>query len=660
MSAGTDLILVPVCLWLAFLIRLGFENLISPAEYWWLFLSAVATSIPVFAMSGLYRSVLRYMGRDTIVSLFTATTISALLLALIIFWSKSDLLLPRTLIINYWFLLFAMIGGARFVARAFLLPQARVFLWSSLWRSTAPGDNRRQVAIYGAGAAGVQLYSSIRQEKDIRSVAFIDDHKNLRGRTIGGLKVHSQSEVSELIKRSGISEIFLAIPTLDAANRQKILEFLERFPVHVRTVPSLYEIASGKKDVEELQEVRVEDILGRQVVAPAPELLERCVTNKVVMVTGGGGSIGSELCRQLLALRPISLVIFEQSEFNLFTIDEELNEELKSRGLHTTVIPVLGSVLNREQLAATIRTHQVATIYHAAAYKHVPIVEANVTAGMRNNLIGTLYAAHAALTCGVENFVLISTDKAVHPSSVMGASKRLAEMTLQALALEKNPSFPGFTELPRIDDSETETRFTIVRFGNVLASSGSVIPKFRSQIEAGGPVTVTHPDVTRYFMTLVEAAQLVIQASSMGAGGDVFILNMGEPVKIHDLAIKMIRLSGKTPRISEEPDGEIDIVITGLRPGEKIHEELHASETAFPTGHPKIYRAQEKFLPWQQLAGVLDSMQNALKSQDLSELRNLLATSLEGFEVEALRSSGDNGDEETKVVTFIPGFQKHS
>ena len=620
-----DLFIVPMALWLAFFLRLGTDHLINPIEYAWLFLAAIGTTIPVFAMSGLYTAVLRYMGRETIAKLFTAVTISALLLGLAIYWSRSELLIPRTLVINYWLILFSLIGAARFMARAFLLPGARNLPLRSLLIASSPNDARRRVAIYGAGNAGVQLYMSIQRDKGIWPVAFIDDDPNLQGRRIGGLRIYGREDIPHLIRKTGTREIFLAIPSLQAARRQQILEYLERHPVHVRTVPSIYELATGRKDVRELQEVRVEDILGREVVAPAPELLERCIRGKVVMVTGGGGSIGSELCRQIIELDPKALVIFEHSEFNLFSIEDELRSQLDRRVMNIELTGILGSVLDPEQLLATISSFGVETIYHSAAYKHVSIVEQNMAAGLRNNVFGTLNAAYAAIQGKVENFVLISSDKAVRPINIMGASKRLAELILQSLSAEDAPDFSPFGEITRKRLSERRiTRFTIVRFGNVLGSSGSVIPKFRKQIQNGGPVSVTHPDVTRYFMTMDEAAQLVIQASSMGAGGDVFILDMGKPVKILDLAIKMIRLSGQSPRSPSNPTGDIEIVYTGLRPGEKLHEELYTGEEAFPTGHPKVFRAQEAFPSWSSLVETVLAIQTALEHNDLTLAKSLL------------------------------------
>lgn len=642
-----------MALWLAFLVRLGPENMIDLRQYGWLFLVAICTALPVFALSGLYRAVLRYMDRDTITRLFIAATISALLLALAIYWARSNLLLPRSLIVNYWFILFGLVGGSRFTARAFLLPGRRSTRLRSLITPDT-GNRQRRVAIYGAGSAGVQLLNSIQHDREILPLAFIDDNPNLKGRVIGGVRIFLRDELPRLMKKHDIQEVFLAIPSLQPVARQDILQFLEQFPVHVRTVPSIFDLATGRKGVMELQEVRVEDILGRDVVHPIPELLERCVKNKSVMVTGGGGSIGSELCRQIIALHPKSLVIYEHSEFNLFSIEDELREEISRRKIHIELVPILGSVLDRHSFTSAIRTYDVQTIYHTAAYKHVSIVEQNIAAGIRNNVFGTLYSVCSAIETRVENFVLISTDKAVRPHNAMGASKRLSEMILQALAAEPSPELGPFAERSSEAQSPT-TRFTIVRFGNVLGSSGSVIPKFRKQIQEGGPVTVTHRGVTRYFMTMSEAAQLVIQASSMGTGGDVYILDMGAPVPIMELATKMIRLSGRTPRTPEHPDGDIDIQIIGLRPGEKLHEELLTdNRPVIPTGHPKISQAREAVTTWSSLLRVLLELESTLEGNDIDGLQNILIDNVDGYQPRGRTSTQGPAHTSTKVVRLKP------
>ena len=613
LAASVDVAIVVLALWLAFFVRLNYA--VNPIEYWELFLIAPLTAMPVFFRLGVYRAVLRYMGRDAIATLFNAATIATLLLALAIYWMRSDQVIPRSLVFNYWALLLLLMGGSRFVATAFLVPDSlrrRFSLRPGSGQSTTGG---RRIAIYGAGSAGFQLYLSLLHDKEISPVGFIDDDPDLKGRSVGGLKVYGRDAVADLVRETGTREVFLAMPSIGPGRKREILDQLESYPVHVRTVPSIYELTTGRKDVGQLQEIRVEDILGREIVQPVPDLLERCVRDQTVMITGAGGSIGSELSRQIVELRPRRLVLFEHSEFNLFEIEEELRADIDRRTLDVDLVSILGSIVNSTQLTNVMSSFEVNTVYHAAAYKHVPIVEHNMAAGLRNNVFGTVYTAQAAIAAGVENFVLISTDKAVRPTNVMGATKRLAEMVLQALAAE-----------------QSSTRFTMVRFGNVLGSSGSVIPKFRKQIRTGGPVTVTHPEVTRYFMTIPEAAQLVIQAGSMGSGGDVFVLDMGEPVRILDLATTMIRLFGLSVRNEANPEGDIEIAISGLRPGEKLYEELLIGDNVGPTGHPMIRRAEESMLPWTMIEELLGKIQQALDADDYLKARELLALHVDGFE----------------------------
>lgn len=633
-AIATDLLLVPVALWLAFMFRLGTDNLINPVEYGWLFLAAIATALPIFAAYGLYRAVLRYMSTDTVFSLFKAASTAALLLALIIYLARTELLVPRTVVFNYWLILFVLIGGVRFLGRAFLVPNQ-----SEIWRSILSGaadkiDSRRSIVIYGAGSAGYQLFRHLQNNRDTKPVAFIDDNPDLRRRSIGGLRVHGPDELPALIRRLDIREIFLAIPSLAPTKRKEILEMLEPLSLHVRTVPSIVEITTGRKQVAELQEVQPEDILGREIISPDPQLMRRCIQNQTVMVTGAGGSIGSELCRQILEQQPKRVVLFEHSEFNLYTIEEELRASIQRRGLAVELYAVLGSVMDPALLTKVMTSLEVNTIYHAAAYKHVPVVENNVAAGIRNNVLGTLHTAQAAIEAKVANFVLISTDKAVRPTNIMGASKRLAELILQALAQRTTHLNSGNGDAERAaagSAPQHQTRFTMVRFGNVLDSSGSVIPTFRRQIEHNGPVTVTHPDVTRYFMTIPEAAQLVVQASSLGTGGEVFVLDMGQPVRILDLAMKMIRLSGLTVRNDVNPKGDIQIDYIGLRPGEKLYEELLIGEQVYPTGHPRILRAEEAALDWGTIKALISRLQDALAKGDLQAICSLLIENVEGF-----------------------------
>ena len=459
-------------------------------------------------------------------------------------------------------------------------------------------------------------------------VAFIDDGPNLYNRVIAGLCVYTAKHIQQLIEETGANEILMAIPSTTRGRRREILGLLEQFPLHVRSVPGFMDLASGRVKVEDVQEVDIAGLLGRDAVPPQKLLFERCIRGQMVMVTGAGGSIGSELCRQIMATGPTALLLFEHSEFNLYSIHSELEQRVRRESLPVRLLPILGSVRNAEQLFEIMRTWGVNTVYHAAAYKHVPMVEHNIAEGVLNNVLGSLHTAQAAIRAGVEHFVLISTDKAVRPTNVMGSTKRLAEMTLQALSAETAPVLFG-------DKSAVahlnKTRFTMVRFGNVLGSSGSVIPLFREQISRGGPVTVTHPNITRYFMTIPEAAQLVIQAGAMGQGGDVFVLDMGQPVKIAELAEKMILLSGLSIRTEVNPHGDIAVEFTGLRPGEKLYEELLIGDDVSVTEHPMIMRANEACLPWAEFKLALEALLAAVERNDYSRVRQILRETVSGY-----------------------------
>ncbi|MGH8435483.1 MAG: polysaccharide biosynthesis protein, partial [Pseudomonas sp.] len=485
-----------------------------------------------------------------------------------------------------------------------------------------------KVAIYGAGAAGNQLVAALRMGRAMRPVAFIDDDDGIANRVIAGLRVYKPKHIRQMIEETGVQEILLAIPSSTRGRRREVLEFLEPFPLHVRSVPGFMDLASGRVKVDDIQEVDIADLLGRDAVPPHQELFERCIRDQVVMVTGAGGSIGSELCRQILGRGPTTLLLFEHSEFNLYSIHSELAQRIERESLPLRLVPILGSIRNPERLVDVMRTWGVSTVYHAAAYKHVPMVEHNIAEGVLNNVMGSLFTAQAAVKAGVENFVLISTDKAVRPTNVMGSTKRLAEMVLQALSRESAPVLFGDTDAVH---QVNKTRFTMVRFGNVLGSSGSVIPRFYEQIRCGGPVTVTHPHITRYFMTIPEAAQLVIQAGSMGQGGDVFVLDMGEPVKILELAEKMIHLSGLSVRSEKSPHGDIAIEFTGLRPGEKLYEELLIGDNVSPTDHPMIMRANEEHLPWEVFKAVLAELLKAVEQDDYTKVRQLLRETVNGY-----------------------------
>jgi len=623
-----DVVLVWVALWCAFVVRLGLDELINPfTQHFWLFLCAPIVAIPLFVRFGMYRAVMRYFGNDALIAIVKAVSLSSLVLALIVYWySNHQTVVPRSIIFNYWWLSLVMIGGVRLFMRHYFMGD---------WFSAAQhvpfanlSNNLPTVAVYGAGAAGNQLVAALRMGKVMRPVAFIDDDSSIADRVIAGLHVFGPTDIQKMIDITGAEEILLAIPSSTRARRREILGYLERFPLHVRSVPGFMDLASGRVKVDDLQEVDIADLLGRDIVPAQEELLEHCITGRAILVTGAGGSIGSELCRQILSLSPTVLILFEHSEFNLYSILSELEQRVKRESRAVRLLPILGSVRNQSRLLDVIKTWQIETIYHAAAYKHVPMVEHNIAEGVLNNVIGTLNTAQAALQAGVANFVLISTDKAVRPTNIMGSTKRLAEMTLQALSRELAPVMFGDSgNISRVN----KTRFTMVRFGNVLGSSGSVIPLFHKQIKAGGPLTVTHPKITRYFMTVPEAAQLVIQAGSMGLGGDVFVLDMGEPVKIVELAEKMIHLSGLSVRTEKNPHGDISIEFSGLRPGEKLYEELLIGDNVESTQHPMIMRANEDYLPWETLKEKLTELLDAVSDDDYSRVRQLLRESVSGY-----------------------------
>lgn len=622
-----DTVLVWVALWLAFVVRLGFDQPINPfGDYAWLFAIAPVIAIPIFINLGMYRAVMRYFGNEALVSIFKAVSLSALVLTVYVYLYRPDVLVPRSLIINYWWLSLLMIGGLRLFMRQYFLGDW--FLAGQHVPFLRQDDNLPKVAVYGGGAAGNQLVAALRMGKVMRPVAFIDDDDGITNRVIAGLKVYKPKDIDKLIEDTGATEVLLAIPSASRARRREILTALETYPVHVRTIPGFMDLASGRVSVSDLQEVDIVDLLGRDPVPAQQALFERCIRGQVVMVTGAGGSIGSELCRQILTSKPSALVLFEHSEFNLYSIQGELEKQIRKDGLTVQLVPILGSVRSSERLLDVMRTWGVQTVYHAAAYKHVPIVEHNVAEGVLNNVLGTLQTAQAAVQAGVEHFVLISTDKAVRPTNVMGSTKRLAEMTLQALSRESMPLlFGADSQAPHVNS----TRFTMVRFGNVLGSSGSVIPLFREQIKRGGPITVTHPNMTRYFMTIPEAAQLVIQAGSMGQGGDVFVLDMGQPVKIADMAEKMIQLSGLSLRSQAHPNGDIAIEFTGLRRGEKLYEELLIGDNVSPTEHPMIMRASEEHLPWEPFKVAIGSLLDAVERDDYVRVRELLCETVNGY-----------------------------
>ncbi len=628
-QVATDVILVWFALWLAFVVRLGIDDLANPVlDHSWLFVTAPIIAIPLFIRFGLYRAVMRYFGNDALIAIIKAVTLSALILGFIIYWaSNHQNVVPRSITFNYWWLSLIMVGGLRLAMRQYFLGD-----WFATAVQHVPFANRDdglpRVAIYGAGSAGNQLVAALRMGKAMRPVAFIDDDTSITDRVIAGLQVYKPDQLQRMIDDTAAGEILLALPSVSRSRRREILNLLEGYPLHVRSVPGFMDLASGRVKVDDIQEVDIADLLGRDAVPAQGDLLQHCIIDQTVMVTGAGGSIGSELCRQILGQTPRTLLLFEHSEFNLYTIAGELEQRIVREGLAVQLIPILGSVRDQAKMLDVMRAWQVDTVYHAAAYKHVPIVEHNIAEGLSNNVFGTLYTAQAALQAGVSNFVLISTDKAVRPTNVMGSTKRLAEMVLQALSRELAPVLMGDTgNVSQVN----KTRFTMVRFGNVLGSSGSVIPLFHKQIQAGGPLTVTHPKITRYFMTIPEAAQLVIQAGSMGQGGDVFVLDMGEPVKIVELAEKMIHLSGFSIRSERNPLGDIAINFTGLRPGEKLYEELLIGDNVIATRHPMIMSANEDYLAWDVLKQRLDALRAATAEDDFATVRQLLRDTVSGY-----------------------------
>ncbi len=595
---GLDGMLLPLALYLAYVLRLG-EWQPSMQPPWWLWPLAPLSAIPLMYAQGVYDAVVRYLRSPTLVTIVKSLAVSTLLLVALVFLFSSNRQVPRSVLPLYLVLSALMVCASRLLARDLLVPPRRAK------RSARP------VAIYGAGASGRQLASALEHHHEFSPRLFFDDDRQLQGRVVQGLRVCAPAELDAQIEREGLTDVLLAAPSIARARQREIFNFLDSRPVKVMVMPSVGEVARGQIKISDLREVQIEDILGREPVVPDPNLLHLCITGKSVMVTGAGGSIGAELCRQILKLAPRKLVLFELSELGLYEVERELKARLPE---DCELISILGNVQDQQAVQAALRQHAVQTVYHAAAYKHVPLVEYNAFEGVQNNTFGTLATAQAARAAGTETFVLISTDKAVRPTNVMGASKRLAEMALQALGHRRQAPV-----------------FSMVRFGNVLGSSGSVVPLFREQIHRGGPVTVTHPEMVRYFMTIPEAAQLVIQAGAMGRTGEVFVLDMGEPVRILDLARRMIRLSGLTERDDQHPEGDIGIVFTGMRPGEKLFEELLISASDLPTRHPRIRCAQEAFWPWEQLEPYLERLRAAIGAQDTAALRALLGEAVHGY-----------------------------
>lgn len=597
-----DFLLLPFSLWLAFSIRQT-SIYIPEGNDWFSFFIAPLIALPLFIRSGMYRAVLRYLRRRFFVTVLISTALSAF------FWAS---IVTLTNLINdvfpivlfYWLISFALVSGIRLFSQ-------------SLLYSKTSDNNAVKVIIYGAGSSGVQLAPVLASQANFEVKGFIDDDISLKGWSILGFPVMSFNQAEPLLK-NGLDEVILAMPSVNMSRRQQIIRTLTPYPVKVRTLPALIDIASGKIKAADIRDIDIDDLLGRQPVAPNAKLLPANIRAKTVMVTGAGGSIGSELCRQIIKLAPTRLVLFELSEFALYTIEQELEALIIKDNPQIQLVKMLGSIANKQLLERVFKQWNIQTIYHAAAYKHVPLVEENPASGISNNIFGTKLLAEQASKHNVETFILISTDKAVRPTNIMGCTKRVSEMTLQAL-----------TE--KLSGNANSTIFSMVRFGNVLGSSGSVVPKFREQIAYGGPITVTHKEITRYFMTIPEAVQLVIQAGAMAEGGEVFVLDMGEPVKIIDLASKMILLSGLEPKTETNPDGEIEIQYTGLRPGEKLYEELLIGDNVSGTSHPRIMQANEKFLPWPELQILLESLEKNLTTLSVDDIKKNLTTLVDGY-----------------------------
>lgn len=605
-----DMIMLPVALWTAFALRLG-ELQPDVAAYWWIFLAAPLFSIPIFIRIGLYRAVVRFMGINAVFAIFKGVTISTLLLATVVLMTETKGV-PRSVFLIYWGVAVIYIGGSRMLMRSY---------FQSL---SLTNEAKQNLIIYGAGSAGAQLASALLQGNEVKPVAFIDDNVSLRGSEIQGIKIFSSEELNVLIKKYKINQVLLAMPSISRSRRREIVDKLEPLPVHVRTIPGMVDLVSGNAKLNDLREVGLDDLLGRDPVLPDKELLTACIQQKNILVTGAGGSIGSELCRQIIFLKPKKLILYEISEYALYAIENELERIKAKYNLGIELIPLLGSVLDQQRLKHVLQIYDINTIYHAAAYKHVPLVEHNIVEGIKNNIFGTYHAAKAAVETHVDTFVLISTDKAVRPTNIMGASKRFAELILQGLSqMSENDS--------NISIDNKSTHFCMVRFGNVLGSSGSVVPLFQEQIHNGGPVTVTHPEIIRYFMTIPEAAQLVIQASAMGTKGEVFVLDMGEPVKILDLAKRMIHLSGLTIKDERNPDGDIEIIITGLRSGEKLYEELLIGDNATGTQHPRIMQAEETSIPFYKLTEIINQLENSIEQYDIENIIKILSNTVSGY-----------------------------
>ncbi len=602
-SVIVDVLFITIAYWSAYWTRLGdSEAFFVNYGYQVSFLITLVLTILLFVQVGLYRAILRYMNVQALLVLFFSAGLSSVIVIFSSYFTHAAI--PRSIPVIYGAYLAILCGGARLIVRAMI--------------NRTGQKQKANVIIYGAGSAGLQLANVLHQGTEYHPVCFIDDDKSLHRNSVHGLTIYRRKYLERQISKYNVKKVLLAMPSATRSERKAIVESLINLPVEVLSIPDLNDIANGKASIDQLHDVAIEDLLGRDPVSPDTALLSMNTTDKVVMVTGAGGSIGSELCRQILLQSPRKLILFELSEFGLYQIERELSDLEQANQIECEIIPVLGSVQRPQRLQSVMEVFSVETVYHAAAYKHVPLVEYNVIEGIRNNVFGTYYCARAAINAGVKSFVLISTDKAVRPTNIMGTTKRLAELSLQALAEKELASTDG-------------TKFCMVRFGNVLGSSGSVIPVFKKQIKEGKPITVTHPDIIRYFMTIPEAAQLVIQAGAMGRGGDVFVLDMGEPVKIVDLAKSLIRLSGLEVKSESNPHGDVEISFTGLRPGEKLFEELLIGDNVTQTQHPRIMAANEESMSFLEFEEYLDRLDKACLETDYSAIRQLLLDAPTGF-----------------------------
>ena len=608
---GVDAFLCILTVWLAYYLRMGYWVSLR-GEPMVAVLSSLALALPIFAVSGLYQVIFRHSGWPTLLATLKAVALYGFFYAIFIA-AMGFQGVPRTIGLLQPVLLMIAIGISRVVASHWL---------GDSYRKQLKIGSLPRVLIYGAGSAGRELSAALRNSRQMRVVGFLDDDQSLQGQVLNNIPIYSPIELPNLVSTLAISDVLLALPSLGRKNRNEILKRISQSKVSVQTLPSITELASGKVKTADLRDLDIEDLLGREPVAPNMSLLARNIENKVVLVTGAGGSIGSELCRQALRCHLTTLVLVEQNEFALYAIQQDLQKQLEGQtGLTTQIIAILASVRNSHLMEKIFETWKPYIVFHAAAYKHVPLVEENIAEGIENNIFGTLVCANLAKKLGIPHFVLISTDKAVRPTNVMGATKRIAEMVLQSITSDEKGK-----------QKKSPTIFSMVRFGNVLDSSGSVVPLFRQQIRDGGPITLTHPEVTRYFMTIPEAAQLVLQASAMAKGGEVFVLDMGEPVKIIDLARDMIELSGLEILDENNPAGDIEIAITGLRPGEKLYEELLIGDNPIKTTHPRVMMAQEEFIPFQALENQLQNLMRALDVGNVTEIKVILRSLVPGYQ----------------------------